>query len=59
MFDVIEVSIKSGKVLGFMAENKTKRTAEKIEEMAVIRRGVKDSFYTVVETDKYKIGDKY
>lgn len=59
MFDVIEVSIKSGKVLGFMTENKTKRTAEKIEEMAVIRRGVEDSFYTVVEAGKYKIGDTY
>ena len=59
MFDVIEVSISSCKVLGFMAENKSKRTAEKIEDMAVIRRGVEDSFYAIVEAGKYKIGDTY
>ena len=59
MFDVIEISISSQKVLGFIAENKPKRTAEKIEEMAVIRRGVEDSFYVVVEAGKYKIGDTY
>jgi len=59
MFDVIEVSIKSGKVTAFMAENKTKRNAEAVEKMAVYRRGVEDSFYAVVEAGKYKIGDKY
>ena len=59
MFDVIEVSIESQKVLGFMAESKPKRTAEKIEEMAVMRRGVESSFYAVVESGKYKVGDTY
>lgn len=59
MFDVIEVSIKSGEVIAFMGENKSSRTAEKIEEMAVFRRGIERSFYAVVESGKYKIGDKY
>lgn len=59
MFDVIEVSIASGLVLAFMAENKTKKNAEAVEQMAVYRRGIEDSFYAVVEAGKYKIGDTY
>lgn len=59
MFDVIEVSIKSSKVIAFMAENKTKRNAEAVEKMAVYRRGVEEGFYVVVESGKYKIGDTY
>ena len=59
MFDVIEVSIDSGKVLGFMTEYKTEKNAEAVVQMAVYRRGVENSFYAVVETGKYKIGDTY
>ncbi|MEY3303890.1 MAG: hypothetical protein RLZZ139_2263 [Cyanobacteriota bacterium] len=59
MFDVIEVSIDSGKVVSFMAENKTKRNAETVSDMAVCRRDVDDSFYVVAKTGKYKIGDTY
>jgi hypothetical protein len=59
MFDVIEVSIDSGKVLSFMTENKTEKNAEAVVQMAVYRRGVENSFYAVVETGKYKIGDTY
>lgn len=58
-FDVIEVSIDSGVVVSFMAENKTKRDAEAVSNMAVYRRGVENSFYAVVEVGKYKIGDTY
>jgi hypothetical protein len=59
MFDVIEVSIDSGKILGFMTENKTEKNAEAVVQMAVYRRGVENSFYAVVEAGKYKIGDTY
>ena len=59
MFDVIEVSIGSGKVLGFMAENKTEKNAEAVLQMAVCRRGVEESFFAVVDSGEYKIGDTY
>jgi hypothetical protein len=59
MFDVIEVSIESRRIITFTANNKTKRNAEAILEMAVCRRGVEENFYVVVETGKYKIGDTY
>ncbi len=58
-FDTIEVSIKSGEVLAFMAESKTKRNAEAVRDMAVYRRGVEESFFAVVDSGKYKIGDTY
>jgi hypothetical protein len=59
LFDVIEVCIESGKVLGFMTEGKTEKNAEAVVRMAVYRRGVENSFYAVVEAGKYKIGDTY
>jgi hypothetical protein len=59
LFDVIEVCIESGKVLGFMTEGKTEKNAEAVVRMAVYRRGVENSFYAVVDSGKYKIGDTY
>jgi hypothetical protein len=59
MHDVIQVSIESGVVLGFMGQNKTEKNAEAIMQMAVYRLGVEDSFYVVVDSGKYKIGDTY
>jgi hypothetical protein len=59
MFDVIEVSIESSKVVAFMAENKTEKNAETVVRMAVYRKGVEESFFAVVKSGKYKVGDKY
>lgn len=59
MFDVIEVSIGSGKVVAFMTENKTEKNAEAVVKMAIYRRGVEESFFAVVDSGEYKIGDTY
>jgi hypothetical protein len=56
MFDVVEVQIDSLRV-ALMAEGKSKQTAEKIEEMAVRRRGCENAFFSVVPSGKYKEGD--
>lgn len=58
MFDVIAVSIKTGKVR-LMAENKSERNADAIVMMAVARRGVDEEFFTEVPAGKFKDGDTY
>ena len=59
MYDVVEVSTDTHKILSVIAQQKTKKNAEAIVEMAVIRRGVKNSFYAVVESGKRKEGDDW
>lgn len=56
MFDVLAVSIETNAVR-LMAQNKDERNAEAIVEMAVIRRGVEEEFFTTAPTGKYKDGD--
>ena len=58
MYDVIEVNLQD-KTVQVIAESKTLRNAEAIIDMAVIRRGVEDSFYTYVTEGAYKTGDTY
>jgi len=59
LYDVLEVSIRTSKVLGLMGERKTERNAEAIERMAVMRRGLKTSIYVTVPTGSKKVGDTY
>jgi len=56
--DVIEVSIKSGRVR-VLATNKNEPNAEAIIDMAVIRRGVEEHFYTSAPAGRYQDGDVY
>lgn len=58
-YDTVEVSIETGLILAFMCQNKSKKNAEAIEEMAIMRIGVEESFFSVVEHGKFKIGDTY
>lgn len=57
-FDVLAVNLTTRKVR-LMAQDKNERDAEAIVEMAVIRRGVEEEFYTTVPAGKYAEGDKY
>lgn len=56
LYDVIAVGLTSGKVR-LIAEGKTKRNAEAIVSMAVMRRGVEEEFFAEVEAGIYKEGD--
>ena len=47
MFRVVEVRIRDGVILSVLAEGKTERNAEAIASMAVVRRGVEQSFFRV------------
>jgi hypothetical protein len=57
MFDVIAVNIETGEVR-IIAENKSERNAEAIENMAIMRRGVEEEFFDIVKHNTYKDGDK-
>jgi hypothetical protein len=58
MFDVIAVNIETNEIR-LIAENKSDRNAEAIENMAVLRRGVKHEFFATVPHGKYKNGDSW
>lgn len=58
LFDVIEVNSLHGDIR-IMAEAKTKKNAEAIEAMAVMRRGGETNFFTTVPAGKYSEGDSY
>ena len=49
LFDVIEKDFKGNRV-SVIAQEKTKENAEAIVEMAVIRRGVENTFFTTRPT---------
>ncbi len=59
LYDVVSVSIATGKVTAFMGANKTFRNADAIEQMAVLRRGVETEFYATVPARSLNIGDDY
>ena len=48
LFDVIEIEIAAPENVRVIAEGKTERNANAIEEMAVIRRGVETHFFKTV-----------
>ena len=58
MFDVWAINIETLKVR-LLAENKTERNAFATMEMAVIRRGLDEEFYSYSPSGKYKDGDKW
>ena len=57
MFDVIEVEIKAPHSVRLIAEGETESNANAIVQMAVIRRGVKDHFFTLTPAGQYRNGD--
>lgn len=59
MFDVIEVRIAEPHTVRLMERDKSQRNAEAIVDMAAIRRGVTDCFFTTAPAGKYKDGDTY
>lgn len=56
--DVIAVNLETKKVRIF-ARGKDEKNAEAIVNMAVIRRGVDEEFYTTTPDGKYNEGDVY
>lgn len=58
MKDVVAVNLETNKVR-LIAESKTERNAEAIETMAVMRRGVEEEFFSVVNHGAYKEGDDW
>jgi hypothetical protein len=58
LFDVIAVSLTTSKIRIF-GQNKTARNAEAIINMAVMRRGCDEEFYTEAPAGKYKEGDTF
>ena len=58
LYDVVAVSLTTEKVR-LIAEDKTERNAEAIVNMAVMRRGVEEEFFTEVRAGTYKEGDKW
>lgn len=59
LWDVVEVSRKTGKVVGFMGEGKTYPNASAIVSMAVMRRGTKKSFYIEVRAGSKVVGELF
>jgi len=57
-YDVLAVNLKTNTVR-FMAQGKTKANAEAIENMAVMRRGVDEEFFTTVISGSYSEGEKW
>ncbi len=58
MFDIIAVSLATN-VVRIIAENKTERNAEAIVNMAVMRRGTSEEFFTEVPAGSCQNGDKF
>lgn len=58
MYDVLAVNHGTGRI-SIMAENKTQRNAEAIENMAIMRRGLEEDFYVTVPTGTFKEGDQW
>ena len=57
-FDVIAVNLETVRVR-LIAEDKTERNADAIENMAVMRRGVEEEFFVTVPHGVYKDGDTW
>ena len=51
LYDVIEVSFDSPDSVRVIAENKSKQNAEAIVSLAVMRRGVESSYFTIRPTE--------
>lgn len=58
LYDVVAVNLVTNTVR-VIASGKTQENAEAIENMAVMRRGVEEEFFTAVRAESYKDGDKW
>jgi hypothetical protein len=58
-YDVLAVRIAEPRTVRVLAHDKDGRNAEAIIGMAVMRRGVKDEYYTLAIHGKYRDGDEY
>lgn len=58
MLDVVEVNI-STRVVRILARDKSEDDAEAIIDMAVIRRGVEEHYYTFAAAGQYQDGDTW
>lgn len=54
-YDVIAVDLCTNEVR-IIASNKSAKNANAISEMAVIRNGCEEEFFTIAESGKYKDG---
>lgn len=59
LYDVIEVPISSPRKVHIMARGLTEDNARAFRDIAVIRRGVEDSFYVVVRGLSYRDGEVF
>lgn len=57
LFDVLEIEIKTPNRIHVLERNKTKLNAEAIVNMAVMRRGVENSFFTTAPSGRFSDGD--
>ena len=57
MVDVIEVDIKPPHTIRVLARGYSEGNAEAFIKIAVMRRGVENSFYTTCRPGKYQDGD--
>jgi hypothetical protein len=58
LYDTVAVNFTTN-IVQMMGVGKTRKNADAIEEMAIMRRGVEECWYTVVEAGKYKDGDTW
>lgn len=57
--DVIEVEFAAPHLVRVMETNLTAKNAEAFIEMAVLRRGVENQFYTTAPVRQFRDGDHY
>ena len=58
LFDVIEVRMDTN-VVRVLDQGKTEPNADAIVNMAVLRRGVEESFFATCPAGRYQDGDTY
>lgn len=58
MYDVIAVDMTTH-IVRLVAENKTEKNADAIENMALLRNGCDDEFFETVPAGKYKDGEEW
>ncbi len=57
-FDVVQVNYAT-KAVTIMATNKSERNADAIIDMAVMRRGIEEGYFTMAPAGRFKDGDTY
>lgn len=57
-FDVVQVN-HATKAVTIMATNKSERNADAIIDMAVMRRGIEEGYYTTTPAGRFQDGDTF